>query len=307
MSYFDILFQLDSNLPIVLISNLSYQITCWKMENFDKKIDLKVMMGFRNEFLCKKCDIFPRPDVKLMRCTSCTGLLCQNCCDIQTKCPLCRRQSKDPKISTFTEESQLMNLLSGFKTHPCVNLKNGCLEEIPANLDSLKAHDQSCILQKVYCPKISCSEKIIFKDLEQHLEQVHTNEVISIISGNEDIECLLQANIYGIYIKEAELVNGRNYYEHQADFVGIWFTDDGYWLIGDSQKKGGKIGFAKVEKDIPFPDTTTNWEWEWAQPSIPALEWAPSWTKANKGLGVNGNYFTCRFDDANFILYCRIS
>ena len=180
LSYFDILFQLDSNLPIVLISNLSYQITCWKMENFDKKIDLKVMMGFRNEFLCKKCDIFPRPDVKLMRCTSCTGLLCQNCCDIQIKCPLCRRQSKDPKISTFTEESQLMNLLSGFKTHPCVNLKNGCLEEIPANLDALKAHDQSCIFQKVHCPNPSCSEKIIFKDLGQHLEQVHTNEVISI-------------------------------------------------------------------------------------------------------------------------------
>ena len=175
-------------------------------------------------------------------------------------------------------------------------------------MDALKAHDQSCIFQKVHCPNPSCSEKIIFKDLGQHLEQVHTNEVISIFWGTEDYECPLDigADIYGIYKKEAELVNGRNYYEHQADFVGIWFTDDGYWLIGDSQKKGGKIGFAKIEKDIPFPDTTTNWEWEWAEPSIPALEWAPSWTKANKGLGVNGNYFTCRFDNANFILYCRI-
>ena len=108
---------------------------CWKMENLDKKIDLKVIMGFRNEFLCKKCDIFPRPDVKLMRCSSCTGLLYQNCCKSQNgnpwnKCPLCRYESKDPKISTFTEESQLMNLLSGFKTHPCVNVKIRCHKEI---------------------------------------------------------------------------------------------------------------------------------------------------------------------------------
>ena len=51
------------------------------MENLDKKIDLKVTMGLRNEFLCKKCDIFPRPDLKLMRCSSCTTLLCQNCCE----------------------------------------------------------------------------------------------------------------------------------------------------------------------------------------------------------------------------------
>ena len=268
------------------------------MENLDKKIDLKVTMGLRNEFLCKKCDIFPRPDVKLMRCSSCTGLLCQNCCksrngNPRNKCPLCRYESIDPKISTFTEESQLMKLLSGFKTHPCVNLKNGCLEEIPANLDALKAHDQSCILQKVHCPNPSCSEKIIFKDLGQHLEQVHTNEVISIFCGTEDYEYPLdiQADVYGIYKKEAELVNGRDYFVHQDwSAYGIWFNDDGYWLIGDRQKKGGKIGYAKVEKDIPFPDSTTSWEWEWAKPSIPALEWAPSWTKADKSLGVNGNF-----------------
>ena len=82
------------------------------MENLDKKIDLKVTMGLRNEFLCKKCDIFPRPDLKLMRCSSCTALLCQNCCededdfegqlageiDLLTKCPLCHRKSKDAKI-----------------------------------------------------------------------------------------------------------------------------------------------------------------------------------------------------------------
>ena len=65
----------------------------------------------------------------------------------------------------------------------------------------------------------------------------------------------------------------------------IWYTlpgltDDGNWLIGNWHMLGGKAGFATVEKDIPFLDSTTNWEWEWA----------PSWNKANKGLGVKGIY-----------------
>ena len=260
------------------------------MENSDKKIDLKVNEGLRNEFLCKKCDVFPRPGVKLMRCSSCTELLCQNCCRSRTKCPLCQHESKEPKISTFIEESKLKKLLSGFKTHPCVNLKNGCHEEIPAKLDTLKAHDQSCIFQMVPCPNMDCNKTFIFKNLDQHLEQVHANEVISIFYGTEKNEYTHEPRIFGIYKKQAELVNGRNYYEHQDDFFGIWYTlpgltDDGEWLIGDSRSctnfKGGKIGFAKVEKDIPFLDSTTNWEWEWA----------PSWTKANKGLEVKGISF----------------
>ena len=266
------------------------------MENSDKKIDLKVTMGLRNEFLCKKCDTFPRPDVKLMRCSSCTGLLCQNCCekddddeddddedddgDIKTKCPLCHHKSKDPKISTFTEESQLMKVLSGFKTHPCINLKNGCHEEIPAKLDTLKAHDESCILQMVPCPSGLCVETFIFKDLEQHLKKVHTNQFISIFYGTENNEYTRfhYPGIFGIYIKKAELVNERNYYEMGK--YGIWFTPNGYWMIGYSSKKGQDYGFAKVEKDISFPDTTTNWEWEWLH----------SYTKANKGLGSKGIY-----------------
>ena len=261
------------------------------MENLDKTLDLKVTTGLRNEFLCKRCDIFPRSDVKLMRCSSCTKLLCQNCSErysqprdkkkreMRATCPFCNYESKDPKISTFTEESQLMKLLSGFKTHPCTNLKNGCHEEIPAKLDTLKAHDQSCILQKVPCPKMDCYENIIFKDVEQHLEQVHTNEIISIFCGTEKNEYTHKPEIFGIYTKQVdELVNGRNYYAHNdsISYIAMWFTDDGYWMIGEEE--GGKVGFAKVKKDVPFPDDTTNWEWEWA----------PTWTKANKGLGVKG-------------------
>ena len=56
------------------------------------------------------------------------------------------------------------------------------------------------------------------------------------------------------------------------------------WVIGYSSKKGQAIGFAKVKKDIPFPDGTTNWKWEWSWTNV-------DWTNANKGLGVKGIYF----------------
>merc|ERR1712018_680915 len=105
-----------------------------------------------------------------MRCGSCTELLCSKCCE--TKCPLCQYESKDPKIPTFIQQSELMKAIPGFKTHPCVNVKNGCHEEIPGKLDDLKTHGQSCIYQIVPCPKMNCKETVIFKDLvDQHLKQ----------------------------------------------------------------------------------------------------------------------------------------
>ena len=90
------------------------------MENLDKNFDLKVMMEFRKELHCKKCDCFPRPDVKLMRCVSCTKLLCSKCCDGGTVCPLCQYKSKSPKIPTLILQSELMKAIPVFKTQSIV-------------------------------------------------------------------------------------------------------------------------------------------------------------------------------------------
>ena len=128
------------------------------MANLEKRIDCDVTMDFRNKLVCKKCDIFPRPNTEVMRCGSCKNILCGNCCGI--KCPLCQHESKNPKFSTFIREPEFMEVLSGLKTYPCINVKNGCLEEIPAKLDTLTAHDQSCVFQKVSCP--DCEEAVIF-------------------------------------------------------------------------------------------------------------------------------------------------
>ena len=194
------------------------------MENLDKNFDVKVMKEFRKELHCKKCDvfpggIFPRSDVKLMRCGSCTKLLCSKCCETkeglfgENKCPLCQYKSNNPKIPTFIQQSELMKVILGYKTHPCGNVKNGCHEEIPANLDDLKSHAKSCVFQMVPCPKMNCMKTFIFKDLDQHLKQIHSNEVISIyhVKDNLDYDDY-NKGIFGTYNLQAELVNGRNYY-----------------------------------------------------------------------------------------------
>ena len=191
-------------------------------------------------------------------------------------------ESKDQKIPTFIQNSGLGKAIPGFKTHPCSNVKNGCHEEIPGYLDDLKKHDQSCPFQMVPCPKMNCKETIIFKNLGDHLKQAHSNDVISIYCGTEKNEYTHEPGIFGIYNLQAELVNGRNYYENGE--CGIWFTEKGNWMIGISSEKGQGRGFAKVKKDIPFPDDTTNWKWEWFGTNL-------DWTNANKGLGVKGIYF----------------
>ena len=251
------------------------------MENLDQKFDLKAS---RNKFICKKCDRFPRPGVKLMRCASCKQLLCQNCCG--ENCPLCQFVSKNKKVSTFIEESELSDILAGFKTHPCVNVKNGCLEEILANLDKLKDHDDNCIFQMVPCPKMDCTKTFIFKDLNQHLKEAHSNDVISIFYGTEKNEYTFAPGIFGIYKIQAELVNGRNYYQKQNKILSIWFHQSNQkWRIGLSRQKGERgCSFAYVKSDIPFPDSTSNWKWKWA------VDKDLTKVKAERGLGVKGIY-----------------
>ena len=248
------------------------------MENLDKNFDLKVLKEFRKELHCKKCYLFPRPDVKLMLCGSCSELLCSKCCG--TECPLCQYESKDPKIPTFIQNSGLMKAIPGFKTQPCSNVKNGCHEEIPGNLDDLKKHDQSCPFQMVPCPKMNCKETFIFKNLDDHLKEAHSNDVISIYCGTEKNEYTHEPGIFGIYNLQAELVNGRNYYEMGHYAYGLWFDGVDSWMIGFSSKKGKDRCFALVKEDIPFPNGTTNWKWEWTYNN--------EWFNANKGLGAKG-------------------
>ena len=224
------------------------------MDNLEKKVESEVTVAFRNKLICKKCYILPRPDTEVMRCANCTSILCSKCCG-GTRCPLCQTESKNPRCSTIIKDPELLVFLSGLKTHPCINLKNGCLEEIPSKLDILTAHDQSCIFQKVRCPV--CEQVVIFKDLGQHLKQ-HVNDSISIYYGTETNEYAYAPRIFGIYILQAELINGRKYYK--KDKYAISWNGKKTWFIGLDVGKGRSRGFAHLEKNVQNLHNTTDWK-----------------------------------------------
>ena len=121
-----------------------------------------------------------------------------------------------------------MKLLSGFKTHPCVNLKNGCHEEIPAKLH-WKLMIKVTLWKMVPCPNMTCDETFIFKDLEQYiLSSCHWIYLNFLWRWKEWIYYIFilftnEPKIFEIYKKEAELVNGRNHYEHQGPKQIEWF------------------------------------------------------------------------------------
>ena len=253
------------------------------MANSEKEIDCRLTMAFRNKLVCKKCDIFPRPDTEVMRCVLCKSILCGKCCG--TKCPLCQHESKNPEISTFIKEPELMEVLSGLKTHPCINVKNGCLEEISAKLDGWSAHDQSCIFQKVLCP--DCEEVVIFKDLGQHLKQVHVNESISIYYDTETNEYTYVPGIFGTYNLQAELINGRKYYRKgTANRYAISWDGKTDWYISYDEKKGKhkSHGYAYLAKDVQSLHNTTDWK----------LYSNFGWSDAGKMLRVKGKYYYYR-------------
>ena len=246
------------------------------MKTLEKRIDCEVTVAFRNKLVCKNCDIFPRPNTEVMRCISCKNILCGKCCGSGTKCPLalCQHESKKRKISTFIKEPELMEVLSGLKTHPCINVKNGCLEEIPAKLDGLTAHDQNCIFQKVPCP--DCEEGVIFKDLGQHLKQDHVNDSISIYYDTETCEYT-----FGIYNLQAVLINGRKYYKNDDD-VAISWDGETCWFISSDGNKGKSRGFAYLEKDVQNLHNTTDWQL--------AHSAKGGWKYAGEMLRVKGRY-----------------
>ena len=226
------------------------------MENLEKRIDCEVTVAFRNKLFCRKCDIFPRPNTVIMRCAFCENILCGKCrYNAGTECPFC---GKNP--STFRREIELMEVLSGFKTHPCTNVKNGCFEEIPAKLDKLIAHDQSCVFQKVSCP--DCEGDVIFKDVGQHLKQ-HVNDSISVNYNTKRID----SKILGIYHLQADLINDRKYYK--KDDYGVYgfgyaisWNEKSYWNITSDMDKGKCtiLSLAMLEKDVQNLHNTSDWK-----------------------------------------------
>ena len=49
----------------------------------------------------------------------------------------------------------------------CNNFKSGC-REIKEKTEELEKHQRNCIYRQIFCPDVSCKEKLLFLDLEYH-------------------------------------------------------------------------------------------------------------------------------------------
>ena len=235
-----------------------------QMEIFAKNIQIGPLKTVRDSLFCRNCEKFPRDGLR--RCTNSKQILCDDCCIVgrMDECPLCYRRHYDDE---FIEEPELTKLLSAFGTHPCIYLKNGCHEEILAKMDTLEAHDLSCIFQKVPCPKLDCNENIIFKDVDQHLKKCHS-DILLIYIADENHRMMKynhrgdpEYDSYGIYNLQSDpMVNGRKYYSSEK--FGIWWNiERKKWFLGLIQDLGSSKSIAYLPDDIEIPDSTTNGKW----------------------------------------------
>ena len=121
------------------------------------------------DFKCGYCEKIPKPGDRIYRCPP-------GCCNpLNYRCDTCFYKGHSInkfKYADQTFQPELTKLVSAyFAPHKyfCSNLKNGCQEEFVAQ----KAHEKSCIYQEVSCPSVNCKEVIIFKDVDNHMEQSH--------------------------------------------------------------------------------------------------------------------------------------
>ena len=141
--------------------------------------DFKCISGYRDENMNVACGKIPNPGDKIYSCHECPQRYKYRCETCFTKNGGHSHFGRE-KI-TLTFEPLLTKLVSEHFTLACVcdenqkcnyfcsNSKNGCEEEFLA----LKAHKKSCIYQQVPCPSMNCKEVIIFKDVNDHMEQSH--------------------------------------------------------------------------------------------------------------------------------------
>ena len=129
---------------------------------------------------CGRCGKIPKSGDNIYSCSECPGPNGSH-----YRCEACFLQVEDihkhgSKVSKLKFVPILTKFLATYDFTPCdesqkrkyfcSNSKNGCQEEFLAK----KAHEKSCIYQKVSCPSVNCHEVIAFKDVDDHMEQSHT-------------------------------------------------------------------------------------------------------------------------------------
>ena len=68
------------------------------------------------------------------------------------------------------------------------------------------------------------------------------------------------ANIYGYYVRQEDLINGRAWYKKEG--ISIWFNENDSWMFGSTTKKGGKSGYGFLKNDGSCLSKISNPKWQ---------------------------------------------
>ena len=114
-------------------------------------------------FKCKDVPGFKKEQQNRYSCVNESHQLCEDC---KSKCDCGSLVLKNPNPTT----KQILEDLPVY----CPHYKNGCHQTF-LQAESLDDHQQGCIFRQVFCPYIICKEKVLFKDVIDHLKKVHKN------------------------------------------------------------------------------------------------------------------------------------
>ena len=117
------------------------------------------------ELACTTCQDVPGPTGSRKNRYVCSNGHCMVCED-------CRFQECSCKSKTYSGPvSKIEKILDKLQWHHCSHFKHGCRDVIQAkNLDE---HEKTCIFREINCPDSSCKEKVLFKDINEHVSNDH--------------------------------------------------------------------------------------------------------------------------------------
>ena len=130
-----------------------------------KRKSLESIIDSLQCFKCKDVPGFKKEQQNRYSCVDESHQLCEKC---KLKCDCGSVVGKRPNPA-------LKKILKDLPVY-CPHYKTGCHETFLL-AESLDDHQQGCIFRPVFCPHINCKKTLVlFKDVIEHLKQVHENK-----------------------------------------------------------------------------------------------------------------------------------
>ena len=128
---------------------------------------------------CFKCKAVPGLTTESKNRYSCVDESHQVCEKCKSACECGSIVGKRPNPA-------LKQLLKDLPVY-CPQYENGCREIfVQTQAENLDDHQQGCLFRKVFCPDLACKKKVLFKDVIEHLIQVHEMYQGKFLSATEN-------------------------------------------------------------------------------------------------------------------------